>query len=99
MTLLGETFNKLEGKLRCYLVRLVLEEDPVSLHVGEVLLGLLGGGSTQTFVVLDAVRVPVVGRGLPFRKFRQRVERETLQRKKQPFRPGVFIQVTNEAQL
>ena len=74
MTLLGETFNKLEGKLRCYLVRLVLEEDPVPLHVGEVLLRLLRGRSTQTFVVLDTVRVPVLSSCLPLGKLGQRVE-------------------------
>jgi len=56
----------------------VLEEDPMSLHVGEVLLSLFRGGSTQTFVVLDAIGVPVVSLVLPFGKLGQRIKGQAL---------------------
>ena len=64
-----------------YLIRVVLELDSVPLHVCEVLLCLLGGGCTQTLVVLDPVRMPVLSCSLPFGKLWQRVERDTLQGK------------------
>ena len=55
------------------------EEDPVSLHIRKVFLRLLGGRSTQTFVVLDTVRMPILGVALPLGKFGQRVEGKALE--------------------
>ena len=49
---------------------LVLELDPMSLHIGKVLLSLLGRGGSQTFVVLDLVRMPILSRIFPLVKFR-----------------------------
>ena len=51
---------------------LVLELDPMSFHVGKVLLSLLGRGGSQTFVVLDLVRMPIVSCIFPLVEFRQR---------------------------
>ena len=58
------------------LVAVVAESDAMALHVGKVSLGLLRRRSTQTFVVLDTVRGPVVRFRLPFFEFGQRVEAE-----------------------
>ena len=49
---------------------LILELDPMSLHIGKVLLSLLGRGGSQTFVVLDLVRMPILSRIFPLVKFR-----------------------------
>lgn len=68
------------------LIRIVLEFDSVSLHVCEVLLGLLGRGGTQTFVVLDAVQMPVLVRCLPLGELGQRVKRKTLEQQNSIFK-------------
>lgn len=57
----------------------------MSLHVGEVLLSLFRGGSTQTFVVLDAIGVPVFSLVLPFGKLGQRIKGQALRRKRLSF--------------
>lgn len=56
------------------LVAVVLEADPVALHVRKVLLGFLRRRSTQPLVVLDAIRGPIVRLALPLFELGQRVE-------------------------